>query len=116
MDGEDLLMRRRRANELKRQEELRRKKAILYGRDLDGGEGGNEFVVPHSAHLSDVSKYHVSCGLRSRGVVDNFVSAGLGRAAPEAKKVKRMKEEKEKRREGARVFGFLGRNAAGGSP
>ena len=46
LDGEDLTMKRRRYIELRRQNEIRRKKGILFGRDIDGGEGGNEFVVP----------------------------------------------------------------------
>ena len=111
VDGEDLVMRRRRANELKRQEELRRKKGVLFGRDLDGGEGGNEFVVAASAHLNDEAKYFVSCGLRGRGVVDGVVSASLGRAEGESLRRKKERAEKDLGRDAVRVFGFMKRNS-----
>jgi len=91
-------MRRRRANELKRQEELNRKKRVPFGRDLDGGEGGNEFVVAASAHEA---KYVVSCGLRGRGVVvDGVVKASLGKE--EGESLRRKKERAEKDRRGKR--------------
>jgi hypothetical protein len=110
VDGEDLVMRRRRANEVVRQEEMRRKKGILYGRDLDGGEGGNEFIVPTHAHLNDESKYHVSCGLRARGTIDNVISASRGTAEPQIIKRKKERAERDKGREGVRAFGFMKRN------
>ncbi|GMI43584.1 hypothetical protein TeGR_g4360 [Tetraparma gracilis] len=114
VDGEDLVMRRRRANELRRQEDLRRKKSVLLGRDCGGGEGGAEFLVPNSAHLTEEAKYVVACGLRGRGVVANIVATGAGRAEPELARRERERREKQKKRETGRVFGFLGRGA--GSP
>ena len=39
--GEDLTMRRRRHIELRRQNGVRKKKGVLFGRDMDGGEGGH---------------------------------------------------------------------------
>ena len=107
VEGEDMVMKRRRHVELRRQHEYRRKKAVLFGRDIDGGEGGTEFVVPTHARLNDHSKLVVACGLRSAGVVTNVVQSGLMMALPEIEKRHAERAEENKKREGVRTMGFL---------
>ena len=116
VDGEDLTMKRRRYIELRRQNEIRRKKGILFGRDIDGGEGGNEFVVPSTARLNDENKYFVSCGLRSSGSVNSIISVGVQLAAPVVARDRKNREVDRVKREGVRSLMFLSRESKVESP
>ena len=107
VQGEDLAMKRRRYNELRRQNEIRRKKGILFGRDIDGGEGGNEFVVPFNARLNEENKFFVSCGLRSSGTVKSVLSAGIAASAPIVFQRRKAQEADRAKREGVRSLMFL---------
>jgi len=109
VDGEDLVMKRRRHVELKRQKNIRIKKGILLGRDVDGSEGGVEFVVPYSAHLSEESKYTVACGLRSAGVVQDVMVSGMMRAEPTVIEYKKKFQAENRKREIVRSMDFLKR-------
>ena len=75
------------------------KKGKLLGRDVDGSEGGREFIVPYSAHLNEESKYSVSCGLRSAGVVEDALSSGVMRAVPKCVEAKKLHGKQRKERE-----------------
>jgi len=109
VEGEDLVMKRRRHVELKRQQNIREKKGKLLGRDVDGSEGGREFIVPYSAHLNEESKYSVSCGLRSAGVVEDALSSGVMRVVPKCVEAKKLHGKQRKEREIVRSLSFLKR-------
>lgn len=109
VEGEDLVMKRRRHVELKRQKIIREKKGILLGRDVDGSEGGVEFVVPYNAHLNEESKYTVACGLRSAGVVQDVLMNGKMRAEPIVRERKKLFAKENKQREIIRSLDFLKR-------
>jgi hypothetical protein len=103
MGGEDdLMMQRRRNVELKRQLGIRKKKQILFGRDIDGSEGGKEFNVPQKAHLSDFAKVQVGVGVRAQGEVSKMLSYGLEEAYPAAleKERNRLRMQSKNKREG----------------
>ena len=66
-----------------------------------------DFVVPHSAHLDDRSKYFVHCGLRSNGVVTSVTQAGASLAAPIVARAERKRKEDHRKREAVRSLRFL---------
>ena len=87
------------SSQLRRQNEIRRKKSVLFGRDIVGSEGASEFTVPSQAYLNNESKYGVACGLRASAFVESSSKNGLFLATPqvvrERRKIKERKEEME---------------------
>ncbi|GMI34975.1 hypothetical protein TrCOL_g10986 [Triparma columacea] len=107
VEGEDLVMRRRRVIELRRQNEIRRKKSVLFGRDIVGSEGASEFTVPSQAYLNNSSKYGVACGLRASAFVESSSKNGLFLATPQVMRERRKIKERKEEMEVVRSMNFL---------